>query len=341
MISKRVSFGIFVAAVSVFFTELASANTYQIILHGKVVMPDGSPPPIILGIERVCSDSQGSAPGPVTNKKGEYIWKMEIDPLETRDCHIRATHAGYTSTRVEVSGLDTTRTALELPPLIVNASVPDPGAIIVSESTIPGRVRKDWDGAMKAIDVPNMAEAGRLLEAATAGAPKFAEGWHALGIVDERLQKPAEARAAYEHAIDANPKLLPPYVALARLCVKTKDWEGVEKAVSALDKVDPKHSYPEVYLHVAVAQYQLKDYAAAEASAQEAIRTDTAHKRPRAEYVLGRILEAKGDLNGAKEHMAKYLALDPAPADVDLVKGHLEHIGTPEAKDVDPQLEIL
>src|SRR5450631_173635 len=158
MISKRVSFGIFVAAASVFFTELASANTYQIILHGKVVMPDGSPPPIILGIERVCSDSQGSAPGPVTNKKGEYIWKMEIDPLETRDCHIRATHAGYTSTRVEVSGLDTTRTALELPPLIVNASVPDPGAIIVSESTIPGRVRKDWDGAMKAIDVPNMAE---------------------------------------------------------------------------------------------------------------------------------------------------------------------------------------
>jgi Tfp pilus assembly protein PilF len=327
--------------LSILCTAVASANTYQIILHGKVVMPDGSPPPVILGIERVCTDSQGSAPGPLTNKKGEFIWKMEIDPLESRDCQIRATHAGYTSTRVEVSGLDTTRTALELPPIIVGASVPDPNAIIVAEGAIPGKARKDWDAAMKAIDVPNMAEAGQRLEAATAAAPKFAEAWHALGVVDERLQKQTEARAAYQHAIEANPKLLAPYVALARLCVKMKDWEGVEKAVSALDKVDPKHSYPETYLHLAVAQYGLKDYAAAEASAQEAIRSDAAHKRPRAEYVLGRILEAKGDINGAKEHMAKYLELDPAPIDVDLVKGHLERIGKPEAADLDPPLETL
>jgi hypothetical protein len=57
--------------------------------------------------------------------------------------------------------------------------------------------------------------------------------------------------------------------------------------------------------------------------------------------VLGRILEAKGDLNGAKEHMAKYLQLDPAPADVDLVKQHIERIGKPTASGVDPDLEPL
>ena len=312
----------------------------QIILHGKVVMSDGSPPPEIVGIERVCSDLLGSAPGPLTNKKGEFIWRMDIDPLETRDCQLRATHAGYTSSAVEVSGIDTTHTTFNLPPIVVRASAADPYAIIVKDTGIPGRAKKDWDEAMKALDVPDMAESARHLEAVVAAAPKFPQAWHALGIVDERLKKPAEARAAYEHAIESDPRLLPAYVTLARVCIKLKDWEGAEKAAAALLKVDPKHSYPEIYLHQAVARYELKDLNGAEASVQEAIQTDTGRKRPRAEYVLGRILEAKGDTNGAKEHITKYLQLDPAPADVALVKGHLDLIGKPEAKDVDPALEL-
>ncbi len=35
-------------------------------------------------------------------------------------------------------------------------------------------------------------------------------------------------------------------------------------------------------------------------------------------------LEAKGDVAGAKEHMAKYLELEPAPADVDMVRAHID-----------------
>lgn len=341
MISKPVFFGVCLTIAFLGLSRPANADVYKIILHGKVVMPDGSAPPVIVAVERICSDSSGSAPGPVTNKKGEFIWQMEIDPLESRDCRVRATHTGYASTSVEVSGLDTTRTSLDLPPIIISASVADASAIIVADSGIPGRARKDWDAAMKALDVPDMAEAGRRLEAVVAESPKFAEAWHGLGVVDIRLKKPTEARAAFEHAIEANPKLLPAYVMLARLCIKTKDWEGAEKAAASLMKADPKHHYPEIYLHLAVAQYGLKDLSGAEESAQEAIRLDAAHQRPRAEYVLGRILEAKGDTNGAKEHMAKYLQLDPAPSDVDLVKQHIAQVGKPTASDVDPELEPL
>jgi hypothetical protein len=56
---------------------------------------------------------------------------------------------------------------------------------------------------------------------------------------------------------------------------------------------------------------------------------------------LGRILEAKGDMAGAKEHMTKYLTLDPAPPDIELVRGHIQYLGKPEASDVDPELEPL
>lgn len=341
MIWKSVFFGVCLTIAFLALSGPANADIYKIILHGKVVMPDGSAPPESVAIERICSDQAGSAPGPITNKKGEFIWQMEIDPLETRDCRVRASHTGYSSTSVEVSGLDTTRTALDLPPIVISSDVADASAIIVADSGIPGRARKDWDAAMKALDVPDMAEAGRRFEAVVAESPKFSQAWHGLGVVDERLKKQAEARAAYEHAIEADAKLLPAYVMLTRLCIKMKDWQGAEKAADSLIKVDSKHHYPEVYLHLAVARYGLKNLTGAEESVQEFIRLDATHNRPRAEYVLGRILEAKGDLNGAKEHMAKYLQLDPGPADVDLVKQHIERIGKPTASGVDPDLEPL
>ena len=104
-------------------------------------------------------------------------------------------------------------------------------------------------------------------------------------------------------------------------------------------KADPKHTYPEIYLHRAVAGYQLKDLAGAEQNIQEALRLDPRHKRPRGEYVLGRILEAKGDMNGAREHIAKYLELDPGAPDVDIVRSHLEGIGKPDQ--LEPDLEPL
>ena len=194
---------------------------------------------------------------------------------------------------------------------------------------------------MKALDAQNLAEVASHLEAVVAAAPKAAQAWHGLGVVDESLNKPADAQQAYEHAIAADPKLLPPYVTLTRLCIKTKDWTCAAKTAEALIKLDSKHSYPEIYLHLAVARYELKDLNGAEESVQEAMRLDPKMKRPRAEYVLGRILEAKGDVAGAKEHMAKYMKLDPAPADVDVVRAHIDNLGKQQSTDVDPDLEPL
>jgi Tfp pilus assembly protein PilF len=328
-------------ALAFFPIQSATADIYPVILHGKVVMDDGSAPPFVVSIERVCSDIAGSMPGVLTDKKGEYIWRMNIDPLETRNCVIRASHAGYTSSEVEVSGVDTTHTTLDLPPITIRGSVADPETMNFSENGIAGRAKSDFTAARKAVDARDLAGAASHLEAVVAAAPKFAQAWHGLGVIDESLQKTAEARAAYEHAIASDPKMLPSYVMLARLCIKTKDWNCASKTGELLIKADSKHLYPEIYLHQAVARYELKDLNGAQESVQEAIRLDPKYKRPRAEYVLGRILEAKGDVAGAKEHMAKYLTLDPAPPDIDLVRGHIQSIGKPEASDVDPVLEPL
>lgn len=323
--------------------DTASADTYQVIVTGKVTMEDGSAPPFTVGIEQVCSDEAGSAPGPIANKKGEFLWKIEFDPFRTRTCWIQAHYPGYISTRQDISAINATShdPTHALPPLILMRAIPDPYTMSINESALPGKAKTPFHAAMKAVDAGNVAEAGRQLEAVTEAAPKNAQAWHALGVVDEKLEKTAEARKAYERAVEDDPKLFPAYVTLTRVCLKTKDWQTASQTADALIKADTKHLYPEIYLHRAVALYELKDLAGAEESVREAIRLDPGHKRPREEYVLGRILEAKGDVAGAREHMEQYLKLVPAPLDGDLVRGHLQNLGKPEAKDVEPDLELL
>jgi Tfp pilus assembly protein PilF len=339
--SVRPTLGLSLVAVLFFSIQPAAGDVYPIIIHGTVQMDDGSPPPFTAGTERVCSDVMGSAPGPTTNKKGEYIWRMDVDPLASRACVIRATHPGYSSSTIDISALDTTRTTAELPPLVLSIRGSDPSSIDVSESNVPLRAHSSFSAAMKALDRPDYAEAARQLEIAVKGSPKFVQGWHALGVVYQRMDKTSDARAAYEHAIEADPKFLTPYVMLARLSIKTGDWQGAAAAADNLIKADKKQMYGEVYIHQAAARYELKDLDGALKSVQEAIRLDPSHRRPREEYVLGRILEAKGDVNGAREHMTKYLQMDPTPLDVERIKAHIENLGKPEAAAVDPQLEIL
>jgi tetratricopeptide (TPR) repeat protein len=194
---------------------------------------------------------------------------------------------------------------------------------------------------MKALDAGNNAEARKLFRAAVEAEPKFAMGWHALGVLSEYEGMNAEAREAYERAIAADSKLLPPYMTLLRLCIKVKDWESAAATADLLIKADKKQQFTEVHMHRAVALYGVKKLDEAEASALEAIRLDPYRQKPRLEYILGRILEAKGDLNGAREHMLKYLELDKSTPDAQLIRKHLEVLGKAEAAEVEPELEYL
>ena len=95
-------------------------------------------------------------------------------------------------------------------------------------------------------------------------------------------------------------------------------------------------------MHRAVALYKLKDLDGALTGGQGGPQARSATQAPPGGVRLGRILEAKGYAAGAREYMAPYLKLDPAPADVDLVQGHLENLGKQTgASGVEPDLEAL
>ncbi|HEY4360730.1 MAG TPA: hypothetical protein VGN17_07160 [Bryobacteraceae bacterium] len=316
------------------------ADTVPAILRGKVTLPDGTPPPVSFGIQRQCNDEQGSAPGPLTNKKGEYIWRMDVDPLAIRRCYLMASAKGYSSSRLEISSLQGyTDLNIKLEDIIVTPATADPESIISNESAVPAKATPAWKAAMKAMDAGNNTEVIKNLQAVVQASPKFAQGWDTLGIVLNHVERTAEARDAFQHAIEADPKYVAAYVSLARVSIRLKDWDGVTKAVDGELKQDPKHNYIEIYLHQAVARYHMKDYDGALAAVQQCIMLDKTHALPRAEYIWGRILEAKGDLDGARQHIKHYLETDRAPRDLADVKTHLDTMGKPGA--TDPELEVF
>ena len=181
----------------------------------------------------------------------------------------------------------------------------------------------------------NVGEAIAHLTAATTTNPKFALAWHNLGVLQDFQTKYDEAAAAYAKAIEANPKMLSPYVTLARIQVRKRDWEGVNKTVAVFLPLDKNLIFPEMSLHQAAAQYELKNLTAAEASATAALNPKAKQSARRAEYVLGRILEAKGDMAGAKQHMNRYLELVPKAIDADVIKAHIAQMGQPGAPEPD------
>ena len=327
------------ALLAALLIPVASADSFPVILTGKVTLPDGTPPPQ-MGLERICSDTSGSAPGPLTNKKGEYTWRLDVDPLASRACYIRATGPGYSSTQIDVSALKAIGNAtLKLDTIVVTPSGADPEQITNNENNVPAKALSGWKAAIKALDAANYPECIRQLQIAVMAAPKFAQGWHTLGILFNQQQKPADARDAFEHAVMADPKYIAAYVSLARADIRAKDWAAASKAADDGIKADTKHIYLENYLHQAVARYNLKDLDGALAAVQQCMTADKSHALPRAEYIQGRILEAKGDLDGARQHMTHYLDTNKTAKDAAQIKLHLDNLGKPGV--TDPDLEIL
>ncbi|MEO8098363.1 MAG: tetratricopeptide repeat protein [Acidobacteriota bacterium] len=318
----------------------AMADAVPVIVRGKVQMQDGSAPGKSVGTERVCSDSNGSGPGPLTDKAGVYTWRMEVDFMRSRVCYIHATLSGYVSTRVDISSLNPAKSVnFDLATITLSIAGSDPYQLSGADSDVPSKSRQAWKAAGAAVMANNIAEAAAQYKAAAEASPKYAPAWHNLGILMDFQRNLPEARKAYEQAIAADPKMMAPYVTLARLSIKEKDWATVTKSTAALIPLDKKRIFPEMYLHQAVAQYNLKDMAAAEASAKEALNPKEKQTAPRAEYVLGRIMESKGDMAGAKQHMLRYLELQPAAEDAALIKAHIDGLGQPGAPD--PDLELI
>jgi len=341
----RTPFASLAGVVSGLFVLILPAAANSLLMRGKVVMEDGSIPNRSVRIERFCADIGGQGVSQ-TDKKGNYLWVMEVDPLSARACVLRAAIIGYDSTVIDISAFNWS-TDPNLPPMVIRpraAGSSNADANIFFEDAIPLPARNAWNNAQKLIQKKSWQAAERELRTAVMLAPKFSRGWNALGFVCANQNKPADARDAFQHVVELDPKSLDALMDVARESIAANDWDTAERTAAILIKQDTKQRYPEIYLHQATARYYLKDFDGAETSAQTGIGLDRKREVPRMEYVLGVILEAKSDFPAAREHLTQYLELDPKATNAAEVRTRIENLGKPRPASQEavlvPRLEL-
>ena len=84
--------------------------------------------------------------------------------------------------------------------------------------------------------------------------------------------------------------------------------------------------YPSAYYLNAMANLRVGNLDAAEKSAREAIRLDTAHSNPRTSYVLGLVLAEKQEYGQAVDLLNAYLRAAPGAPDSETVRKQLSNI---------------
>lgn len=309
-----------------------------IIFHGKVVMDDGSPPGRPVIIQRMCRGFMG--PHRETNASpatGAYYVRLNIEVFDSAydgrwrtanmlHCYLEASAPGFTSTQIDI-GSKTLGFNPQLPNIVLSRASQGALVDLTVSQPLPSAGRKSWDAALKSVAAKNWAAAATALRAVVAAAPGFSPAWAALGGVLEILEKLPDARAALVRARELEPKRLPIYQALARVQIGLQDWAEAARTSDAAIQIDSEHRYLDAYLDSAVAHYQQKDYESALARLNTLIELDKRHELPRAEYVLGAVLEAKGDLDAAATHLNKYLNDYPRAGDAAAVKERLANLG--------------
>lgn len=295
-------------------------------LSGKVVMEDGSPPPKPVGIERACG---GRSPVRVTgtNKQGEFRWS-ETTFLETVGaCFWRAVLAGYESDELD---MDTLQKSNNLPNIVLRGE----------SSVVPSAAAPQWTRAYKAMQEKKWTEAEKDMRAILVQFPKSGPVWAELGFTLVNERQMADARLAYQRAIEQAPRYLRSYSPLIQLQIDAGDWEAAEKTAVAGTTADKQGTLPGLYLDLAEIRAHLTEDGA-EAAARKAIALDKNHALPRAEYVLGLILAEGEDYTSAIVHLRRYLELLPRAPEAAAVRTRIKTLEASAAAEAAEAAGIL
>lgn len=323
-------------------------------LSGKVMLDDGTAPPETVVIERVCGASH--RPEAYTDTKGRFSFQLgqsqqafsdaSVDASDTTrlsggssggrtqgsgsgaplgsdprltGCDLRASLAGYRSEVVSLGG----RRVLDDPDvgtIILHRLGNVEGATISATSlAAPKDAKKAYEKGVDSMKKQDWPGAQKQLEKAVNAYPRYAAAWYQLGTVEERQDNVPEARKAFAQAVQADPKYLRPYLPIANLALREKNWQEAADATDKLLRLDPV-DLPQALVYNAIANLNLNHLDVAEKSAREAVRIDTHHEFPRAEYVLGFILGRKQDYAAAVPLMKSYVAHDPNASDIEVIR---------------------
>jgi tetratricopeptide (TPR) repeat protein len=328
-------------------------------LSGKVMLEDGTPPPEPVTIERVCGAAR--VPEAYTDSKGRFSFEVgraqnvmrdasistnDTDPFSTTSsqdpmggssgqagssrfasqrlmgCDLLAVLTGFRSDSVNLSS----RRVMDNPDVgtIVLHRLSNVQGNTISATSLeaPKEAKKAYEKGLDSIKKQKWAEAQQNLEKAVGIYPKYAAAWYELGVAQVRQNNIAAAETSFNKSIEADPKFLKPYMPMTGIAVQQRKWEQVADYSDKLLKLDPV-DFPQAFLYNAIANAALQKYDTSELSAREAIKLDTRHQFPYAEYVLGVSLANRRDYAGALEMMKSYLGRVPSAPNAEAIKSQI------------------
>ncbi len=262
-------------------------------LRIRVTMENGDPPPRIAEIEEFCMDGAATKIG-VTNAEGYFFPGVglindpgELGPddvtttLNSITCQLRAILSGYVSSIAAVPRFNPMFTSAKNVVRITlhKAEQTEGYRISATSGLAPKGARKNFEDGMNSMEHKHWENAEKFFLEAVKMYDRYAEAWLQLGKAYREMEKPEEARAAFLKAVEADPRYEYPYEDLYQLAFERDDMEDLLQQAEALLRLDP-YSFPGAYYYSAVANLQLKHYAAGEERIRTAIADDPEHKQP-------------------------------------------------------------
>lgn len=242
-----------------------------------------------------------------------------FDQLDMSGCDLRADLPGY---RSDVISLGRRRVF----------DNPDVGTIVlrrlggvrghsVSVTTLaaPKKAKKAYEKASKELRKKNTQsrkpeKAIKDLEKAVAEYPRYAAAWTLLGETKMKMMDAAGARAAFERALEADPRYLRPYWPLLRLEMQQQRWTEVDELSDQILKLNPMLSG--IRYFQAVARFNRGHLDAAEETAKALAEGPDGDRFPRVHHLRGLIQAKKGNFVQAATAYRSFVAAQPGAPEV-------------------------
>jgi tetratricopeptide (TPR) repeat protein len=286
---------------------------------------------------------QGAGPvGPSTNGFGNTVTSATgssptqggVGDRDLMGCDLQAMLPGFRSDVLHLSN----RRSLDDPnvgTMILRRLANVEGTTIsVTSAMAPKDAKKAMERAQNLIRKEKWDEASKQLQKAVEIYPKYAVAWADLGRVQEHLNDTKGARKSFAMALEADGKLVTPYLALATMSAQEKKWQEVSDYTDRALKLNPV-DFPQAYLLNSMSNFYMKKMGVAEKSAREGITHDAEHHFPKMNELLGQVLIEKQDYAGAAEQFREYLRYAPEGSDTAAARRQLagiERSHSPEAK---------
>ena len=300
-----------------------------IFLRGKVVLDQGMQITEPIPIQRVCNgqarregytDSEGNFSIQVgdssnfqdASESGAFggTRTTQITSRQLWNCDLRAVLPGYTSSSISLAGRDFNDMSSVGNIVLHRIGGSEGNSISVTSLKAPDKAKREYQKALENYDEKKYSDVEKHVAKAVELYPQYAVAWELRGKAQMMRHQDDEAIKSYEAAIAADDKLVGPYIRLASVYSMQSKWKDVLRLADRATSLDPLN-YPDAWLLRGAAEYNLKQFPDAERSTVKAIDLDKEHRFPRAELLMGSLMQIKQNYVGAAEHFRAFLKYEP------------------------------